>query len=196
MVMALFPVKRLFQLAVIHIQYSVAVADFNNDNRLDIVVANFGTDNIGIFFGYGDGTFSDIITYSTGSYSCPVSVVVGDFNNDGRLDVAVANSGTDNIGVLFGNGNGTFSSQTTFSTGSGSQPYSLAIGDFNNDNQLDIAIANYGSNNFGVLLGCVNGTFFSQLTYLTGDGSQPFSIAVGDFNNDSRLDIIVANSGY
>jgi hypothetical protein len=172
---------------------SVAVSDFNNDNRLDIVVANGWAYNVGIFYGYGDGTFSDIITYSTGSYSTPISVVVGDFNNDDRLDVAVTNYGTDNIGVFFGHGNGTFSSQTTFSTGSGSKPYALAIGDFNNDNQLDIAVANYGSNNLGVLLGCINGTFFSQLTYLTGDDSQPFSIAAGDFNNDSRLDVVVAN---
>jgi hypothetical protein len=172
---------------------SVAVADFNNDSRLDIVVADFWADRIDLFFGYGDGTFSDVITYSTGSYSGPVSVVVGDFNNDTQLDVAVTNSNTDNIGVFFGNGNGTFSSQTTFSTGNGSRSYSMAIGDFNNDNQLDIAIANLGNNNFGVLLGCVNGTFFSQLTYLTGDGSQPQFIAVGDFNNDSRLDVVVAN---
>jgi hypothetical protein len=172
---------------------SIAVADFNNDSRLDIVLADFWAASIDLFFGYGDGTFSDVITYSTGSSSSSASVAVGDFNNDGRLDVAVANSATDNIGVLFGNGNGTFSSQITFSTGSGSKPYALAIGDFNNDNQLDIAIANFGNNNLGVLLGCVNGTFFSQLTYSTGDGSQPFFMAVGEFNNDSRLDIVVAN---
>jgi hypothetical protein len=174
---------------------AVAVADFNNDSRLDIVVANCGTWNIGIFYGYGDGTFSDMIIYSTGSFSCPVSVVVGNFNNDGQLDIAVANSGADNIGVFFGHGNGTFSNQTAFSTGIGSKPYSIAIGDFNNDNQLDIAIANYGSNNFGILLGYVNGTFFSQLTYFTGDGSVPIFIAVGDFSNDNRSDIIVANYG-
>ena len=174
---------------------SVAVGDFNNDNRLDIVVANYGAGNINIFYGYADGTFSNIITYSTGSNSVPSSVVVADFNNDGRRDIIVANAGTDNIGMFFGNGNGTFSNQTTFSTGSGSSPYWIAVGDFNNDNQLDIAVANYGSNNLGVLLGCVNGTFFSQLTYSTGNDSQPYSVAVGDFNNDSRLDIIVANYG-
>ena len=109
---------------------------------MDIVVANVNGGNVGVFIGYGNGTFSAMIPYSTGSGSAPLSVAVGDFNNDGRLDIAVANSGTDNIGVLFGNGNGTFSNQTTYSTGSGSEPYFLAIGDFNNDNQLDIAIAN------------------------------------------------------
>jgi hypothetical protein len=174
--------------------YSVAIGDFNNDNRLDIVVSNTGTVNLGIFIGYGNGTFLAIITYSTGSLSGLLSVVAGDFNNDGRLDVAVALAGTNNVGVLFGNGNGTFSNQTTFPTGSGSDPCSIAIGDFNNDNQLDIAIANKGSNSFGVLLGCANGTFFSQLNYFIADGSQPVSIAVGDLNNDGRLDIMVTRS--
>ena len=61
----------------------------------------------------------------------------------------------------------------------------------NNDHQLDIVVANNGNNNMGVLLGCVNGTFFSQLTYSTGDSSEPFDLAIGDFNNDSRLDVVV-----
>jgi predicted nucleotidyltransferase len=174
---------------------SVAIGDFNNDIQLDIVVANVGSGNLGIFIGYGDGTFAIMIPYSTGSLSGPTSVVVGDFNKDGRLDLAVANSGTDNIGVLFGNGNGTFSSPKLYSTGSGSEPFRLATGDFNNDNQLDIAIANYGGNSFSVLLGFVNGTFFSPLNYFIADGSLPLSIAVGDFNSDSRLDIIVSNYG-
>jgi hypothetical protein len=174
---------------------SVAVGDFNNDNQLDIVVANSGTLNLGVFIGCGNGTFSAMIPYSTGSLAEPTSVVVGDFNKDGRLDLAVALSGTNNIGVLFGNGNGTFSSPTLYSTGNGSEPLRLATGDFNNDNQLDIAIANTGSNSFSVLLGFVNGTFFSPLNYFIADGSQPNSIVVGDFNNDSRLDIIVTNSG-
>jgi hypothetical protein len=174
---------------------SVAVGDFNNDNQLDIVVANAGTNNLYVFIGDGNGTFPFMTICPTGDNSEPASVVIGDFNNDGRLDIAVANSGADNIGVLLGNGNGTFSSPKSYSTGSGSFPYSIAIGDLNNDNQLDIVVANQGSNSFSVLLGFVNGTFFSPSNYLTGDGSQPLSIAVGDFNNDSRLDIIVANSG-
>ena len=82
----------------------------------------------------------------------------------------------------------------TFSTGSRSAPYAVAVGDFNNDSQLDIAITHYGNNKLGILLGCINGTFFNQLTYSTGDSSHPFHLAIGDFNNDRRLDIIVANS--
>jgi hypothetical protein len=173
---------------------SVAVGDFNNDNRLDIVVANYWSGTICIFLGYDVGTFSSVISYSTGSDSLPDSVAVGDFNNDNRLDIVVANFGSDSLGIFFGYGNGTFFNQTTLPTGSGSQPSSVAIGDFNNDNQLDIAITNLGSNSFGILLGYANGSFFSPLNYFIGNGSQPLFIAIGDFNNDSRLDIIVANS--
>ncbi|CAF1157415.1 unnamed protein product [Adineta steineri] len=173
---------------------SVATGDFNNDNRLDIVVSNFGLGSISIFYGNGDGTFSNLTNYTTGSNSQPACVVVSDLNNDAILDIAVANLGADNIGVFFGNMNHSFYDQITFSTGIGSAPTALAIEDFNNDNQLDIAFANYGSNYLGVLLQCINGTFFDPLTYSTGNNSQPYFLAVGDFNNDKRLDIVVANS--
>ncbi|CAF4176589.1 unnamed protein product, partial [Adineta steineri] len=173
--------------------YSVAVADFNNDKQLDIVVANDGANNIGIFFGYGNGTFSTQMTYSTGDNSQPFSVTIGDFNNDQQLDIVVANSRTSNIGIFLSYGNGTFSSQTTYSTGSNSGPVDIAAGDFNNDGQLDIAVVNYYGFNIGIFLGYGNGTFSSQQTYPTGYQSYPRSIAIGDFNNDSGLDIIVVN---
>ncbi|CAF3673135.1 unnamed protein product [Adineta steineri] len=172
---------------------SVAVADFNNDKQLDIVVANYGTNNIGIFLSYGTGTFSSQITYSTGDNSLPHAVTIGDFNNDKQVDIVVANYGTNNIGIFLAYGNGTFSSQTTYSTGDGSIPIDVAVGDFNNDGQLDIAVANSYSFNIGIFLGYSNGTFSSQQTYSTGNQSYPQSIAIGDFNNDSRLDIAVVN---
>ena len=62
----------------------------NNDTRLDIVVANGNDNNVSVLLGYGNGSFHDQMTYSTGSY--PSSVAVGDLNNDTRLDIVVANS--------------------------------------------------------------------------------------------------------
>ncbi|CAF4309273.1 unnamed protein product [Rotaria socialis] len=174
---------------------AVAVGDFNSDGRLDIVVANFGTNNVGVLLGYGDGTFADQTTYTTGDYSGPSAVAVGDFNSDGRLDITIANSGTNNVGVLLGYGDGTFAVQNTYSTDTGSGPIGIAVGDFNNDKRLDIAVTNYRANNIGVLLGRSNGTFASQLKYSTGISSGPGSLFVGDFNNDSQLDIAVANYG-
>lgn len=100
--------------------------------------------------------------------SRPKSIVVHDFNNDSKLDTAVANSGTNNIGIFFGQGDGTLSKQVTYSTGTNSQPSSLAVGDFNNDRQMDIVVANFGAHNIGIFLGNSDGTFMNQITHPTG----------------------------
>ncbi len=89
--------------------WRIAVGDFNNDGRSDIVVTNTGTNNIGVLLGYGNESFAAVMLYSTGNNSSPIGVAVDDFNNDSRLDIAVANHGTDSVGVLFEYGNGTFS---------------------------------------------------------------------------------------
>jgi hypothetical protein len=149
-----------------------------------------------ILFGSGYGTFVSNTSYSTGngSYSCAVSI--GDFNNDSRLDIVVANSGTSNVGIFLSNGVGTFSNQITYSTGPDSQPYSVAILDFDNDTVLDIAVANYGSNSLVILFGDGNGTFPNQSLFNTGFDSHPFAIVVGDVNNDDVTDVIATNDGY
>ena len=175
--------------------YSIIIADFNNDDQLDLAVANLHTHNIGVFLGYGDGEFSPQTTYLTGTYSSPRCVAAGDFNEDGWVDIAVANSGLNNIGILLGNGKGEFSLQTTCFTGNGSAPPSIAVSHFNADGQLDIAVANFGRGNIGIFLGYGNGTFSPQTTYDTGTHSNPMSIVTGDLNNDGILDLVVANFG-
>ena len=120
----------------------MAVGDFNGDGKLDIAVANEGSNTVSIFLGNGLGGFATAVTYSTGGTE-PESLAVGDFNGDGYLDLAVANYGSNNVSVLLGNGNGTFAAAKTFSSG-GSGPDSLAVGDFNGDGKLDLAVANYG----------------------------------------------------
>ena len=172
---------------------SIAVGDFNNDHWLDIVVTNNGTNNIGIFFGYGNGSFRSQMTYSTGYDSLPNCVVVADLNNDYILDIIVANYGTDNIGIFLGYSNGSFTAQTTYSTSSGSKPYSVAVNDFNNDGYFDIVVANSGNHNISIFLSNGNGTFTSQTTYPIYPGSNPHSIIIGDFNRDYQLDIAVSN---
>ncbi len=77
---------------------SVAVVDVNSDNKPDIVVANYGSDNVGVLLNAGNGTFNAQITYSTGS--APASVAVVDVNSDNKPDIVVANYGSDNVGVL------------------------------------------------------------------------------------------------
>jgi hypothetical protein len=78
---------------------------------LDIIVVNSGTNSIGIFINYGNDDFAPQMTFTTGDRSRPLFVTLGDFNNDTRLDIAVANYDTHNIGIFLENGNGTFASQ-------------------------------------------------------------------------------------
>ena len=86
--------------------------------------------------------------FSVGRF--PYSVAVGDFNGDGKPDLAVANYRSNNVSVLLGNGDGSFQAAQDF--GAGSHPYSVAVGDFNGDGKPDLAVANSGSNNVSVLI--------------------------------------------
>ncbi len=172
---------------------SVAVGDFHNDTRLDIVVANYGNASASIFLGFRNEFFVNSTTFSTGNSSRPRSFVISDFNDDRRMDFGVANSGSHNIGILLGWGNISSASQMTFSTGPDSSPYWIAAGNFNNDTYLDIVVANYDSGNVDIFLGYGNGSFSNQTTYSTD--SSPSSVAVDDFNNDTILDIVIANHG-
>jgi len=172
----------------------VKTGHFNDDNQLDIIVANQYSGNMGVFFGYSDGTFSSMIMISLMQNSNPTSVTVGDFNKDNRLDFAVTDPNFNMIRIFLQSGSEYFGGQTTFYTGNDSQPSSVAVGYFNNDNLLDIAVTNYATHNIGIFLGYGNRMFSNVTTYSISYDSYPSSLAVGDFNNDSFTDIIVANS--
>src|SRR5215467_2264079 len=86
--------------------FSVAVGDVNGDDRLDLAVANFGSDNVSVLLGNGNGSFQTARNFPAGKE--PAAVAVGDFDGDGHLDLAVANSGSGNVSVLLGNGDGSF----------------------------------------------------------------------------------------
>ena len=101
----------------------------------------------------------------------PSAIVSGDFNGDGRTDLAVANSSDDDVSVLLGNGDGTFQPQVTYAVGS--EPDALVTGDFTGDGRTDLAVANAGSNDVSVLLGNGDGTFQPQVTYAVGTGPTP-----------------------
>lgn len=173
---------------------SIVVCDFNKDSNRDIITANFATDSISILLGNGDGTFEIQMIFSTGYNSDPKSVAVADFDNDNQMDIAVANSGTNNVFIFLGYTNGSFERKFILSSGIGSEPYAIIVEDFNRDHHLDICVANSGNENIGIFFGYGNGSFEEQITYSTGNGSIPCSVAVGDFNQDNLVDIVVANS--
>ena len=113
----------------------------------------------------------------------PLAVVAGDFNRDGKLDLVVANSGSNNASVLLGNGDGTFLDATSY--GVGSTPTSLAVADFNRDGKLDLAMTT-SSNSVMVLLGNGDGTFQNAVAY--GVDAAPNSVVAGDFNGERGRD--------
>jgi hypothetical protein len=120
----------------------------------------------------------------------PGSVAVGDFDRDGKQDLAVANGASNNVSILIGNGAGGFNLNDNYAVGNA--PRSVAVGDFNGDGKEDLAVASQFSNNVSVLLGNGAGGFGSNASF--GAGHPTFAVAVGDFNNDGKQDLVVVHT--
>jgi phospholipase C len=132
-------------------------------------------------------------TTSLNAGANPVLLATGDFNGDGKLDLAVANGSTHSIQIMLGNGNGTFTAGSSFSVGSGpaSLPTSLAVGDFNEDGKLDLLVGVSPDSVVEVLVGDGTGNFTLVNTIPTV--VNPVSLVVTDFNLDGFSDFAVAN---
>jgi hypothetical protein len=169
---------------------SLAVGDFNGDGKLDIAVANAGDNNVSILLGDGTGNFTLASSPVVGS--SPDSIAVGDFNGDGKLDLAVANQGDGTVSILLGDGTGNFTQTATLPTCGGCDPASVAVGDFNGDAKLDLAVAIPDAVSIYIFLGDGTGNFTPGATLYTPNNN-PVSLKVGDFNGDGILDLAVAN---
>ena len=170
----------------------VAAGDFDGDGNIDLAVVNNGNASIGddgsvsILLGNGDGTFRAAVNISAGKN--PVAIAVADFNGDGRPDLTVINNdgGTGNVGILLGNGNGTFRSPVDYATSAG--PNTVSVADFNGDLKPDLVVENATS--FSVLLGNGDGTFQTHADTSPGGAD----IVVADFNGDGKLDLAELSS--
>ncbi|CAF1518531.1 unnamed protein product [Adineta steineri] len=168
----------------------VTAGDFNNDNHIDLAVANFKSDTIGIFFGYGNGTFQTQQIISTGFVHLPLRLVIGNFNDDHHLDIVVTGVQS---GIMFGLGNGYFSSITVLHDDDGFNENWIIATNFNNDTHLDL-IASYGSDGMvRILLNNGYGYFYLWMTLTFEKSSYTNSFTIADLNNDNRLDLVVAN---
>jgi hypothetical protein len=173
---------------------SVALGDVNSDGKLDVITTNRGnsTDDKGtvnVLLGTGGGTFAAPVSFEAGFD--PVSVALGDLNADDKLDLVVANQGSDgfgSVGVLLGRGDGTFAA--TEDAAAADRPISVALADLDGDSKLDLVMA---SRAVRVLLGRGDGTFTPKADYPAW--ADLTSLAVGDMNGDGTLDIVVASEG-
>lgn len=189
----------------------IAVADVNGDGTPDLLVADFCASSsncngaVAVLLGNGDGTFQTAVIYDSGGYLA-VAVAAADVNGDGKPDLIVTNECTSYnsvctnnlglVGVLLGNGDGTFQTAVTYGTG-GNLSDGLAVADVNGDGKPDVIVAScpgctnpYGL--VGVLLGNGDGTFQAAVTYSSG-GYAAFAVAVADVNGDGKPDLLVTN---
>jgi hypothetical protein len=178
---------------------SVAVGDVNGDGKLDLAVAGFNSASlidVSIFLGNGDGTFQPQIVVPVSVPAAVINALLGDFNRDGKLDLAVLGHSTveNQVSILLGNGNGTFGPAQNFGTGAPFTGGMHAIGDFNGDGKLDVAVPHANANNVAILLGDGNGNLSAPTLFAVG-GVAPQSVAVADLNKDGILDLVTGDVG-
>lgn len=177
----------------------LAVGDLDANGYADVVSADYnagGASHITRWLKSASGAgFGVGMNFGVGMGAR--ALVLGNFNEDpdGKLDAVVANAVGNNLSFLSGNGDGTFATHVLINLNGVTipQPWALAVGRFNADHRLDLAVADKGAAKVTILTGNGDGSF-SGTTHLTA-GTSPVSVAVGDFDRNGKDDVVVANEG-
>jgi FG-GAP-like repeat/Bacterial Ig-like domain (group 3) len=170
--------------------YAMAVGDFNGDDIPDLAVANNSDSTVSILLGKGDGTFTAADSPATPIY--PEGIAAGDFNGDGNVDLVVG-ADFNQLLILFGNGDGTFTPGTPIQSSRTYGPATIAVSDFNGDGNADIVVAS--DIGISLFLGSSDGTLTAAPPLpVVCDDACP-GVAVADFNQDGKPDLAVADRG-
>ncbi len=170
----------------------LAVADFNGDGVPDAVVNGSFQGSLYLLPGTASGVFQPATKINLATGSQPSALAAGDFNGDGKIDLAVADKGNGGTVAILLNSSSGFQAPSTFGSG-GTAPSAIVTADFDGDGKLDLAVANSMSGNVAVFRGGGNGAF--QLLHTFQTGTSPQSIAVADLNGDGLPDLVVADNG-
>ena len=170
---------------------SLNAADFNGDGRPDVATINGSASNVSVFLRQAAGGFAQEAGSPISVGSGPSGAAVGDYNGDGRADLAVSNFAGQNVSVLLRQPGGGFAPEPGAPSSLGALT-AIAAGDFNSDGRLDLAVTRNVTNQVVILLrNPANSGFSAQLQFPTGPF--PRAIAVGDYNGDGLADLAIAN---
>ncbi len=190
--------------------FSIAIGDLDGDRKLDLAVANLGTNSVSIFRNTSTsgsitaGSFANLVNYQTGN--SPMSIKLGDLDGDGKLDLAVANSASANISILRNNipsigplNPGSFEIKVDFLTGT--DPQDVAFADLDGDGKIDLGVVNQNSKNVSVFRNIsttntiTTGSLDAKIDFATGASGFPNSLIFGDLDGDGKPDLAVPQQG-
>lgn len=167
----------------------MVVADFDGNGFPDIAVSLHNVNSVRLFMNSG-GVLTVGALVSVGAN--PRRLAVGDLDRDGDLDLAVVNRDGNTLSILWNSGVGTFTSSTV---PTGVEPRAVAVADLDGDNRLDLVFSNHRDRTITVVFNQGGGVFGGTTNYFVGGNVRPDGLAVGDVDNDSDVDIVVATSG-
>lgn len=168
----------------------VHAVSLRGNGTMDLIVGSFNLNEIAVLLGNGNGTFAPATFYTVGTaINTPTSLTTGDFNDDGSLDVAVANTGDNTVSILLGNGSGTLTASGS-PISVGRTPEAIRAADFNGDSFSDLAVANYSDGTISILLNNKNGTFTATSV---GDGARSGPQALAIHGSGTSQLLAVAN---
>ncbi|MFY7964512.1 MAG: beta strand repeat-containing protein, partial [Chitinophagaceae bacterium] len=185
----------------------IAIADLNDDGKLDLVTTNFNSTSISVLRNtstigvINSGSFAAKVDFATGTN--PNGLATADFDGDTKTDIAVTNNGSNTISVFRNTSttgtinSGSFAAKVDFATAT--NPLSIAVADVSGDGKIDIAVTNYNSNSVSIFQNTATsgslttGSFNAKVDFTTG--TNPSSIAIGDVDGDGKVDVAITNAG-